>query len=167
MPKKHSSKNKVSLTKLEKKAFPDHPVSLIKLREFAYAEKLGEPISEVVNLHIKECSFCQQQLALLRQSNPNLIKNIDEQWNSVQGYSGNKCHICPMDTLVRSGPLNFAGQTFQWSLCDICNGKGWQVPTVSLRGNVYGLVYKNTKTEETAWVDVLEIIKIIPPRPSR
>lgn len=93
-----------------------------------------------------------------------VLPQKDQEWDCIQGYSGNKCHICPHDVMVRSGLLEFSGQTLQWSLCDICYSKGWKIPTVSLRGNVYRLVYKNTKTEETAWVDVLEIIKITPRR---
>ena len=90
----------------------------------------------------------------------------DERWYHIR-YCGKKCHLCPTDVMVRSGPLKFDGKKFRWFLCDICYGKGWRIPTVSRLGCVYMLLYKNTKTEETAWVDVLEIIKIIPHRSSR
>ncbi len=99
-----------------------------------------------------------------------VLSSKDERWDCVQGYSGQRCHICSCDVMVRSGPLEFVGPTFQatfrWFLCDICYGKGWKIPTISLHGNAYRLVYKNIKTEETAFVDVLEIIKINIPRQS-
>ena len=95
-----------------------------------------------------------------------LLRPKDYEVDRVPGYTSAKCHICPMDIFVRSGLLKLDGKTFQWFLCDICYGKGWQIPLVRLLGNVYRLVYKNIKTEETAFVDVLKIIKINVPRRS-
>ena len=137
MPRKRLPKNSCNLFKLEDKAFP------ILLTE-------GDPIQ---GPHYGVT-----------------LPQKDERWDGIQGYSGHKCHICSSDVMTRSGPLEFIGstfqQTFQWSLCDICYSKGWRIPTFSVFSNVFKLVYKNIKTKETAWVNVLKIIKIKIPRRS-
>lgn len=150
MPRKHSPKNSLSLSKLEKNASPKQ-LALLHQNDplLGFFEK-GDPIQ---GPHY-----------------PVVIPQKGEQWDCVQGYSGQKCHICSSDVIVRSGPLEFVGPTFHttflWFLCEVCHDKGWQIPTVRLLGNVYRLVYKNTKTKKTALVDVLEVTKIEVPRRS-
>lgn len=75
--KRPQKRKKFSISKLERSAFPDHPVTLAELREAAYAEQLGEPIVDPLRSHIAKCAFCQEQLALLRQSDP-ILTGEDE-----------------------------------------------------------------------------------------
>ena len=59
-----------TLAELEKAAFPEHPLSLIKLRDYAYAMRAGQAVRQDDERHIKSCDACQKQLARLQRTDP-------------------------------------------------------------------------------------------------
>ncbi|TSC74406.1 MAG: hypothetical protein G01um101444_323 [Parcubacteria group bacterium Gr01-1014_44] len=69
----------MSLSQLERCAFPEHSISLNELVEFADTREIEEPTLplSMVAAHIKECKFCQDQLELLKQSDP-ILNGEDE-----------------------------------------------------------------------------------------
>jgi len=66
--KKTIQKTKIlNISELHKIAFPDHSISLADLRKVAYAEKMGKEYRQELATHIRDCDYCQGQLAILRQ----------------------------------------------------------------------------------------------------
>lgn len=59
-----------TFAELEKAAFPEHALSLIKLRDYAYAMHAGQAVSPDDESHIASCDACQKQLARLRRTDP-------------------------------------------------------------------------------------------------
>lgn len=70
---------KLDLTELEEIAFPpDHPVTLVDLRAFAYAHKAGETPEPRIVEHVEGCHHCERQLSFLRTADPILNGQEDK-----------------------------------------------------------------------------------------
>ena len=70
--KKKSSKRQLKLSQLERKAFPNHEVSVTQLLE-GYHEVLREAVAKVdkkLLAHIRRCKHCQRQIQLLEDVDP-------------------------------------------------------------------------------------------------
>src|SRR5262245_14530159 len=67
MSEKKTKQKILNIAELHKIAFPDHPVSLADLRKMAYAEKMGKEYRQEWDTHIRDCNYCQGQLAILKQ----------------------------------------------------------------------------------------------------
>jgi hypothetical protein len=72
-----NEKKVLTLSELERAAFPDHPFSWADLLEFAYAEKTGELYPQELAQHIEGCDYCQRELAILKQIDPVLTGEED------------------------------------------------------------------------------------------
>ena len=79
MPVKERTRGIVgTFADLERAAFPEHPLSLIKLRDYAYAKHAGQTVSRDAEAHIASCDGCQKQLARLQRTDPFLNGKSDE-----------------------------------------------------------------------------------------
>jgi hypothetical protein len=88
--KRSRMSQKIDLSTLEAEAFPpNHPVTLSQLKNYLYAKKAAENSPEVwpVEKHSARCTFCQQQMTFLMQTDPLLNGEEDKVVKDILGVS--------------------------------------------------------------------------------
>ena len=62
----------------ENPAAESHPFGVPDLRQYAYAQKFGEPIPAALAEHLAQCTLCEDWLRILRRTDPVLTGEDEE-----------------------------------------------------------------------------------------
>jgi hypothetical protein len=77
--KKKLLKNRKRQKALRTLAYQQHEVSLSTLRSLIYDQQAGNPLPEKVNGHdIQGCKYCQLQLEIIRDTDPQLQEGLKD-----------------------------------------------------------------------------------------